>query len=392
MIEAAAAAAPGLDERVLVLAPFASDTATIQGVLQQAGLTTQAVLALSELIDEVRAGAGVLLLTEEALIEPGLQELANLLAAQPTWSDLPMLLLLAHMKDGQAFEGNAYAALLNATPSVTLLRRPVPSITLLSAVQSALRARRRQYDVRDLIIRERQAREEAETATRLKDEFLASVTHELRTPVSAMLIWAKLLTTGRLNGAQLQSAVDAIVTSAEAQSRLIEDLLDSARMMTGKLRIEATFCQLNGVLQTAADLVRPSAQARGVELELLLGSGTETVQGDAQRLRQIFCNLLDNAIKFSLQGGVVSLRLANEGERYRIDVIDTGQGIEPEHLPYIFQRFHQAPQDSCSTDRGLGLGLSIVRQLVELHGGSVVAKSPGKGCGCTFSVSLPSTQ
>lgn len=234
-----------------MLAPFASDAATIQAVLQQAGLSTRVVSGLPQLDDEVCTGAGVLVLTEEGLVEPGLRALTELLAAQPSWSDLPMLLLLASSGAGQALHGDPYTALLRATPSVTLLRRPVPSITLLSAVQSALRARRRQYDVRELIIGERRAREEAETATRLKDEFLASVTHELRTPVSAMLLWSKLLVAGRLNEAQMQSAVDAIAISAEAQSRLIEDLLDSARMMTGKLRVEASLCRLNTISEYA---------------------------------------------------------------------------------------------------------------------------------------------
>lgn len=373
-----------------MLAPFASDAAVIQGVLQQVGLRAQAVANLTRLSSEVRTGAGVLVLTEEALVEPGLQELTQLLAAQPSWSDLPMLLLLATTDPAQALQANPYAALLRATPSVMLLRRPVPSITLLSAVQTALRARGRQYDVRDLIIGERRARQEAETATRLKDEFLASVTHELRTPVSAMLIWAKLLAAGRLSEAQMQSAVDAIASSAEAQSRLIEDLLDSARMMTGKLRVESSHCDLNGILQTAADLVRPSAQAHGVRLEVHLGSGEERVQGDAQRLQQIFCNLLDNAVKFSVEGGVVSLRLEGEPGWFRIEVADTGQGIDAEQLPHVFQRFHQGPQQSRLGAAGLGLGLSIARQLVELHGGTVAANSEGQGQGSTFFVRLPS--
>jgi signal transduction histidine kinase len=300
-----------------------------------------------------------------------------------------MLLLLA-ADVGQALEANPHATLLGAARSVTLLRRPVPSITLLSAVQSARRARHRQYDVRELIVGERRAREEAETATRLKDEFLTSVTHELRTPVSAMLLWAKLLAGGRLSEAQVQSAVDAIASSAEAQSRLIEDLLDSARMMTGTLRVESSLCQLNGVLQSAVEIVRPGAQANKVELELRLGSGSENVQGDPQRLRQIFCNLLDNAIRFSLAGGVVSVQLEREGEWFRIEVIDTGQGIEPEQLPHVFQRFQQGPQTPLTSYRGLGLGLSIVRQLVELHGGKVAVRSQGKGRGSTFCVCLPS--
>jgi signal transduction histidine kinase len=375
-----------------VLAPFARDAAVIESVLARADLTTEVAQSLAELTETVSAGVGAALLTEEALTRDGLQMLADLLVEQPRWSDLPVLLLLTQTDPFRPEAANYWEA-LSSTPSVTILRRPVPSITLVTAVRSALRARRRQYEVRDLIMKERVAREAAESAVRIKDEFLASVSHELRTPLSAILIWSKLLTAGRLSAEQIHQAVHAIVSGAEAQSRLIEDLLDIAGMVNGKLRLDIAPQRLLPIVLAAVEVVRPLAESKGVALDLQLGPTAARVQGDAQRLQQIFWNILSNAIKFTPSGGVVAVRLVHESNWLEISVADNGQGIGAEFLPHVFERFAQGGQNDTTIPRGagvgLGLGLSIVRELVELHGGTVTAASAGMGRGSVFRVRLP---
>jgi signal transduction histidine kinase len=390
--ESAARPLDNLDERIFVLAPFANDTPVIEGVLQQAQLQTERAENLQDLSDGVRAGAGAVLVTQEALTPDGLEQLACLLREQPTWSDLPVFLLLSQGDLGRA-DAVPYWRRLSSSPSVTVLRRPIPSVTLLTALQSALRARRRQYEVRDLIAREQSAREQAEAANRVKDEFLASVSHELRTPLSAILIWGKLMAAGRLNPEQTQQAIGAIVSGAEAQSRLIEDLLDVTRMLTGKLRLDIDVYPLAPIVLAAAELVRPSAEAKRVRLDLLLDPSPTVVLGDPHRLEQVFWNVLSNAIKFSEPGGSVQLEVTHDSGWLEVKVTDAGAGIEPSFLPRVFERFWQSPEQAPALPTaGLGLGLSIARQLVELHGGTITAASAGRGRGSTFVVRLPLTK
>jgi signal transduction histidine kinase len=374
------------------MAPFASDSAIIDGVLGRAGLRIELAKSPDDLAAKVHAGAGAALLTEEALTPAGLQELTNLLAQQPSWSDLPVLLLLTEAAPIRT-EAARFGGFLSATPSLTVLRRPIPSVTLVTAVQSALRARRRQYEVRDLIVQERIAREQAEAATRIKDEFLANVSHELRTPLNAILLWSKLLVSGRLDEERARNALHVIVSSAETQSRLIEDLLDIARMLTGRLRLDVGAHPLAPVVLAAVEVVRPMADVKGVVLDLRLDPTGAVVKGDPQRIQQIFWNILTNAVKFTAGGGVVSVRLLRADHWLEVSVTDTGEGIEPGFLPHVFERFGQGSRHGSGLDReaqvGLGLGLSIVRQLVELHGGTVTASSAGKGQGSTFRVRLP---
>jgi signal transduction histidine kinase len=240
-----------------------------------------------------------------------------------------------------------------------------------------------------LLAREQQAREEAETANRMKDEFLAILSHELRTPLNAVLGWAVTLRAANLEGATAARALEVIERNARALTQLIEDLLDISRITTGKLRLDVRLVDLAPVVEAALDAVRPAARAKSIELTAKLDVRTGPVYGDPDRLQQVVLNLLTNAIKFTAAGGTVDVRLAPGAAHVTITITDTGRGIAPELLPYVFDRFRQADSSSTRTQGGLGIGLALVKNLVELHGGSAEAESAGVGRGATFRIRLP---
>jgi PAS domain S-box-containing protein len=240
-----------------------------------------------------------------------------------------------------------------------------------------------------LLAREQTARQEAENANRLKDEFLATVSHELRAPLNAILGWVKLLRQGKLNAEAAANALETIERSARAQNRLIEDLLDVSRIITGKLRLDVSSIDATLVTRAALASIRPLAEAKGVALTERLGAGEVPVSGDPNRLQQVIWNLLSNAVKFTPKGGHVELELATRDGQAVVAVKDSGQGVRPEFLPYVFDRFRQADSSSVRRHGGLGLGLAIVRHLVDMHGGSVHVDSEGEGKGSTFTVMLP---
>ncbi|MGA8807916.1 MAG: hybrid sensor histidine kinase/response regulator [Thermoanaerobaculia bacterium] len=228
----------------------------------------------------------------------------------------------------------------------------------------------------------------AETASRARDEFLATVSHELRTPLTSIIGWIQLLRLER-DEASLSEGLDTIDRNARAQSRLIEDILDFSRINAGKLHLNVRPLDLSDVIDAATDVVRPAADAKGVRIERILDSEAGHASGDADRLQQVVWNLLSNAVKFTPRGGKVLIRLERINSHCELTVSDTGQGISPKFLPYVFDRFSQADSTSTRAHAGLGLGLGIVRHLVELHGGTVQAFSPGEGQGATFAVRLP---
>jgi signal transduction histidine kinase/ActR/RegA family two-component response regulator len=234
-----------------------------------------------------------------------------------------------------------------------------------------------------------QAKKEAEEANRLKDDFLATVSHELRTPLTAMLGWVHILRNRALDPQRVAHAVEVIERNARAQAQLIEDLLDVSRIVSGKMRLDVQPVDPAELIETAIESVRPAADAKSVQVQKVLDSGAGPISGDAARLQQVIWNLLSNAIKFTPQGGQVQVRLERINSHVEITVNDTGAGISPEFLPYVFERFRQADQKLNRHHGGLGLGLAIVRHLVELHGGEVRVYSQGEGQGATFTVVLP---
>jgi PAS domain S-box-containing protein len=235
----------------------------------------------------------------------------------------------------------------------------------------------------------RQARLQAEQANRLKDEFLATLSHELRTPLNAILGWSQMLQTHNLSESDAKKALTTIERNARAQNQLIDDLLDVSRIITGKLRLDVRAVDLASVITAAVDAARPAAEAKNIRLQILLDPQTGTISGDPDRLQQVVWNLLSNAVKFTPKGGRVQARLERINSHVEIVISDTGIGIEPEFLPHVFDRFRQSDGSMTRREGGLGLGLAIVRQLVELHGGTVLVESEGSGQGSTFTVHLP---
>jgi PAS domain S-box-containing protein len=242
---------------------------------------------------------------------------------------------------------------------------------------------------RQALKREKEARLEAETANRLKDEFLSTLSHELRTPLTAIIGWSKLLIDGDVDRDKQPQALATIARNAKSQAQLIDDLLEVSRIITGKLRLEFNTCELRPVIEAVVESFRPTAEAKAVRLDLWLEPDVALIYGDADRLRQVIWNLLSNAVKFTPRNGSIQVKLQRTESHVVIAVSDSGEGIKPDFLPHIFERFSQADGSTTREHGGLGLGLAIVRHLVELHGGTVRAESQGKGLGSTFIVSLP---
>jgi signal transduction histidine kinase len=241
----------------------------------------------------------------------------------------------------------------------------------------------------ELLERERAAREEAERASSMKDEFVATLSHELRTPLSPILGWVEILRHTGAQDEQTRRGIEVIDRNVRAQAQLVDDLLDMSRIVSGKVRLEIRAVDLAEVIEAAVATVRPAAEAREIRLRVDVDHRAGPVSGDPNRLQQVVWNLLSNAIKFTGRGGLVTVQLTPVGSQVEVVVSDSGKGIAPEFLPHVFERFRQ--EDSSTTRRhgGLGLGLAIVRQLVELHGGTVRAESAGLDLGATFTVSLP---
>jgi signal transduction histidine kinase len=260
--------------------------------------------------------------------------------------------------------------------------------------EAALRESERQLKVKEaereeLLASERAARGDAERANRLKDEFLSVVSHELRTPLSSMLGYAQLIRSGAVEPKDLPESLAAIERNGRAQVQIIDDLLDMSRIISGKIRLDVRSLHVADVVETALNTIRPAAEAKGIHLQQVLDPRTGPVLGDFDRLQQVLWNLLSNAVKFTPKGGRIQVSLERVNSHIELTVADNGQGIPPDFLPFIFDRFSQAEGAVSRRHGGLGLGLAIVKQLVDLHGGSVRAQSPGENQGSTFTVHLP---
>jgi len=240
-----------------------------------------------------------------------------------------------------------------------------------------------------LALQERAARRSAEEANRLKDDFLATVSHELRNPLNSIVGWAGLLSSGKLDEQTSARAIDAITRAAQAQDQIISDLLDVSRIISGRLRLDIRPMQLIEVLESAIETLRPAAEAKQIRLQPLLDPAASPMAADPDRLRQVFWNLLSNAVKFTPKDGRIQIISQRIDSHIEVMVSDTGAGIEPQLLPYVFDRFRQGDSGTNRQNSGLGLGLAIVRNLVELHGGTVSAESEGRGQGASFIIKLP---
>jgi len=276
----------------------------------------------------------------------------------------------------------------------TLEKRVEERTADLAALNSTLQAeieerRRAQQDREALLESEQAARQDAERLSSLKDDFLATLSHELRTPINAVLGWTQLLRLGNMKEDDVEQALDVIERNSQIQVQLINDLLEVSRIIAGKLRLEVRDVDLKEVVLAALATVEPAATAKNITVMSMLDADAGHVAGDAGRLQQVIWNLLSNSVKFTPRGGTIEVRLERTGSQLKVTVADSGQGIAPELLPHVFERFWQADGGMSRRHGGLGLGLSIVRQLTELHGGTVEVFSEGDGRGATFVVQLP---
>jgi PAS domain S-box-containing protein len=512
------------DKRILLVAPTARDGEITRSLLAKAGLMCVVCENLNHLVKELHVGAGAVLLTEEAITREGIDELLTTVDKQPSWSDLPVVMM---MRKGD--QSPVATGVLRSLRNVTLLERPAPTLSVVSAVQTAVRGRERQYQMRDqfesiregevrsrelqeqleiavdaselgtfhcdmpldkivwnarckahfwlrqeaeidfdlfysilhpddrertreaiaacvyggkvydieyrtvspqgevrwvratgrtyykegkpvrfdgttqditdrkrvdeerkqLLDIERAARVEAERTSRMKDEFLATLSHELRTPLNAILGWTQLLKRDQQDPEMLSEAISVIERNVRVQTQLIEDLLDMSRIISGNVRLDVQGVELSEIINAAMEGVKPTAETKGVRLEKVIDRLVGPVSGDPARLQQVLWNLLTNAIRFTPKGGKVRVLAEVMQSHVEIRVVDTGEGISPDFLPHLFERFSQADGSAKRKHRGLGLGLSIVKNLVEMHGGTVRANSRGEGQGATFIIELP---
>ena len=372
------------DLRVLIFAPVGRDGPLTADLLTGAGIACH-VCASGEELCESAESAGALLLTEEALSDRLVSSLAATLTGQPAWSDLSVLLFAGSERSDPSARTLRTLELLR---HVTLLDRPVRKAALLTTVRAALRGRERQYELRDVLTALHKARADAEQANQLKDEFLAIVSHELRTPLNAILGWVSMLRQARVEPGRLDHILAIVERNARAQAQLIADVLDISRMVGGRVTLHLEPVSLARIVSDAADAVRPGAAAKGVLLHVDVEEGP-VVDADPDRLQQVVWNVLSNACKFTPEGGRVEVKLRASESSAAIVVADTGVGISPEFLPFVFDRFRQADQGFTRAAGGLGLGLAIAKQLVEMHGGQVTASSPGIGRGASFEIQLP---
>ena len=379
-----------LHERVLVLAPTADDAALISEILRDRGFEPVVVGDTRELAQEVTTGAGVVLLASEALDDTAsISALQDALARQEAWSEMPILLFGGHVEDA----ASRAIDVLGTRAQIIVLERPLGVATFLTATDAALRSRRRQWEVKRLLDALAESAAEIalahETATRAKDEFLATLGHELRSPMTAIRGWIQLLQEGALDANEAATALSMIDSSTKVQARIIEDLMDVSRIMAGKVMIEPARVELGAVVESVVATFRPAAALKGVTLTFLPAAEPLFVWADTVRLQQVGWNLISNAVKFTRRGDSIVVSLTREGDSAVVRVRDTGQGISPALLPHVFERYRQEEADAQKSHHGLGLGLAIVRHLVESHGGAIQASSEGVGKGAEFAVTLP---
>lgn len=395
MNETPAPAQPSADVRgrVLVLPPTRRDGEIVERMLSQAGLTSVVCLSLTDLSAAIDEGTAAIVLTDDLLTGDGLQTLLNAVKQQPRWSDVPFVVLANGGTPSRALSD------LQSIASVTLLERSVHMRTLLSAVHVAVRARSRQYQIRDLLEREREARIDADRANKAKDRFLAVLSHELRTPLTPVVFAVAALQreyTGHPNArraidGRLPRMLDMISRNIALETKLIDDLLDLSRLTQGKLQLQPDVVNMHTRLRDTVAMVETDIRAKQLTIDTMLEATHPFVMADAARIHQVLWNVIKNAVKFTPDGGSIRIRTWNDGNKLMITCDDTGIGIPPEALPHVFEPFEQGSPDITRHFGGLGLGLAVSRSLVLAQGGTLTARSEGSGKGATFVVMLPTT-
>ena len=369
--------ARSLERRLLIVAPVGKDAALVKTMLRRHGVDCLPCTGVEALVEELERGAAAILISEEVLAQRD-GRLAQFIARQPPWSDLPVL-LLTH----KGADSTAVTCALENLGNVTLIERPVRVGALVSSVHSALRARERQYQARAYL-------EEREEADRRKDQFLATLAHELRNPLAPIrnALYLLRLSPGGHDGATA-SVTEMMGRQVDHLVRLVDDLMEVSRITRGKIELRKEVTNLATVIGSAAETSRPLIDSAGHKLAVALPAEPLMLDADPVRLAQVFSNLLHNAAKYTDPGGRIDIVVRREGPHAVISIRDTGIGIPAEALCRIFDMFVQADARDSRAQSGLGIGLTLARSLVELHGGSISAGSEGCGHGSEFVVRLP---
>ena len=397
---------PGDDERrILILAPTGIDAHLTAEFLAKADLSSRICGDVQDLCDQIGLGCGAIILAEETLGDSSIEYLLSLLGGQPSWSDIPIVLVT---KGGDASKMQLRRlAIFGPSGNVTLLERPFRPGTLVSAAEVALRSRQRQYEARAFVETLKQARDEAQRASRAKDAFLAALSHELRTPLSPVLLIASEYACDQQLPEDVRQNFDIIRKNIELEARLINDLLDLTRVTTGKFSLQRDHVDACKILMEALETVRPEIRKKEIQLDLDLGADHCTVNGDSVRLQQVFWNVLTNAVKFTPKNGTIRVESSivqkqKQHIELQVRVTDSGIGMTPEESARVFQAFAQGDHANPNVNGngngnrahrfgGLGLGLAISKNLVHLHSGTITAKSAGRNQGATFTITLPLT-
>jgi len=359
-----------VEHRILIHAPVGKDARLIAALFDRAGIDCFVCLNLAELVAELAQGAGALLIGDEAVTPEFLRILTHFIDQQQSWSDLP-LLIMTRRDAGSAELHQRYLGLGN----VSLVERPAQGVTLISAAQSALRARGRQYAMREVDQR--------------KDEFLAMLAHELRNPLAPIRAASDLLRIPTLDRDKVRQTSEIISRQVKHMTGLIDDLLDLSRVSRGLVTLDETLLDAGLIAANAVEQVRPLVDARRHRLTIQTPHETAFIDGDQKRLVQILANMLNNAAKYTPEGGDITLALQADGDSVSFSVSDNGIGIAPHMLDHVFDMFAQAERSSDRSQGGLGIGLALVKNLVALHRGRVAAFSEGIGKGSRFTVTLP---
>ncbi len=373
-------------ERVLIVTPTGRDAEVVRDVLARASIDSTPCLFQAMLLGLKEPSTGALIVAEEALLMGAAAQLARALSQQPAWSDLPLIVLLARRRAGSA---NPLVAALGVDGMPLLLERPLRKSSLVSVVKMALRSRRRQYEVRDYINEQARFSEQLEQANRRKDQFLAMLAHELRNPLGPIRNAPFLLQHFAPTDPNLMKIGAMVGRQSAHMTRLLDDLLDVSRITRGKITLRREPVDTAAIAGGALEIARPVMELRRHEVRLNFPSKCLWVQGDATRLTQVLGNLLINAGKYTPAAGEITLTLEGTTEHVIYRVRDNGVGIEAELLSRVFDLFSQAETSLERTEGGLGIGLAVVKSIVEMHGGSVAALSEGQGKGAEFIIRLP---
>jgi signal transduction histidine kinase/CheY-like chemotaxis protein len=371
------------DRRFLILAPTRKDALLTISLLPD-GVVGEVCPSLTTLIEAVEQGAAAILIAEEWVASSGCARLAEVIAMQPAWSDLPVLVLTRPGADS-----GDVAHAVRTLGNVTLLERPLRVSTLTSAVRTAIRARERQYQIRGYLADRLRAEEALRVADQRKDEFLATLGHELRNPLAPMQAGLQLLKLSNLPDDRSVRAVDVMERLLQHLVRLVDDLLEVSRITRGLIDIRKEPVDLGSILRTAVETSRPLVDAADQHLVVEIPAAPVSIAGDAVRLTQVFANLLNNASKYTEHGGHIWLTLAVTDASAVVKVRDDGIGIPPAQLETVFGMFTQVDRSKRRAQGGLGIGLTLVQSLVSMHGGTVEAHSDGANAGSEFTVRLP---